>query len=383
MTARPTRIDQFLPNYSLRDAIGGHVTNIQKLLKDRGYYSEIFVEQPHPHTTKLAHLYETFDNFHARDGIMLYHYSIGSRLPDFMLGYRNFKMIDYHNITPPDYFRDPEDWNIYQACRRGLRQMDKVRILGHTGWADSAYNAQELVELGFDKYDVLPIMRDYKFLSTLPDVEAAKSIIADGKKNIIFVGRLMPHKAQHDLLQLYKLFHDHVDKNSRLILVSNGPVSYQRKLMQLCKDLDLTVAANMSEKYAGKANILFPGDIDDQTMSTLYRHSHMFLCMSEHEGFCVPLVEAMFFGLPIIANPVTAVPETLGLETGLLFKKDDVGAIVEGMAAVVQQPALAASLKDAAIKRSKAYSWPALEKRFDECLGKTLERYADYNLRTT
>ncbi len=378
--SRPSRIDQFLPTYSQHDAIGIHVTNIQKLLRAHGYYSEIFVEQLHSSTAKLAHPHSAYENFHTKDAISIYHYSIGSRLPDFLLGYDNFRLIDYHNVTPADYFREPEDWNIYHACRQGLRQMDKVRILGHAGWADSAYNAHELVELGFPQYQVLPILRDYKFLSTLPDLNLAKNIVADGKKNIIFVGRLMPHKSQHDLLQLYKLFHDFVDKNSRLILVSNGPLSYQRKLMQLCKDLDLTVAANLSEKYASKAQVLFPGNIDDEAMATLYRHSHMFLCMSEHEGFCVPLVEAMFFGLPIIANPVTAIPETCGLETGLLIKKDNVADIVEGMAAIARQPQFAASLREASLKRAKAFQWSTLEKRFNECLATTLEQYTQYQV---
>ncbi len=380
--SRPTRIDQFLPTYATRDAIGSHATHIQKLLQDRGYYSEIFVEQTLAETAKLSHHYQTYENFYDPKSIALYHYSIGSRIPDFLLGFKNFKLIDYHNITPPEFFKDPEDWNIYQATRKGLRQMDKVRILAHRGWADSAYNAQELVALGFPRFDVLPILRDYKYLSTLPDFELAKKVIADGKKNIIFVGRLLPHKSQHDLLQLYRLFHDFVDSNSRLILVSNGPVHYQRKLMQLCQDLQLTVAASLSERYANKANVLFPGQIDDQAMATLYRHSHMFVCMSEHEGYCVPLVEALNFGLPVIANPVSAIPETCGLETGLLIPKNQIADIIEAMAAVANQPKLAASMRDAAIKRAKNYQWPQLEKRFDECLATALEEFGKFHSAT-
>ena len=171
---------------------------------------------------------------------------------------------------------------------------------------DSAYNAQEIQALGAQDAGVLPIAVDPGLWKD-PPCEQVLERIGDGKRNILFVGRISPNKGQHDLLQAFNHYRV-LDPRSRLILVGgyDPDDSYSLKLQRAVEAFDLA------------DDVLMPGKVSQGELHAFYRGSHLFWSMSEHEGFGVPLVESMWFELPVMAYKSSAVPETLG-EGGIVF----------------------------------------------------------------
>jgi glycosyltransferase involved in cell wall biosynthesis len=255
--------------------------------------------------------------------------------------------------------------------------MQMVKMVTDISWTHSQYSAKELEEAGYPKAESFPILRDYGALAARdPDPELSK-ILKDGKKNVLFVGRVAPNKAAHDLYFLLSQYKKFIDPNIRLILVGFNKSPYaQYHLKNLALDLDFKVADSLNKQDVANCDILMPGQVADADLATFYRSSDAFVCLSDHEGFCVPLVESMYFGIPILAHSATAVPETLGAG-GLLIDKHDMPSLVEKLSAVLNYENINHHLRDLALKRSKRYDLQNLIKEFDHVLEKTLNSFRD------
>ncbi|MBU0944972.1 MAG: glycosyltransferase [Proteobacteria bacterium] len=302
-------IHQLVPGFAYGDAISNQTIIIRDILRSQGYHSEIFTEQIDPSMTHEARLFKNGKGIKADVGL-IYHHSIGAGLTDFVINHPGPKSLIYHNVTPPELVRDA-DPELAKKLEKGLRDLHQLAPHFPVSAGDSRFNSLDLEKNGFSSPSVLPIcVAPEKW-----NIRAEPNMMTrlqDGKDNILFVGRLAANKCQHDLIDVFATYLS-LYGNCRLILVGGfiEEEAYYQSLKAQVRKLGL------------EGDVLFTGKVPDSALHACYRCAHLFWSMSEHEGFGVPLIEAMWFDIPVFAYKSSAVPETLG-EGGLLFtdKKD-------------------------------------------------------------
>jgi glycosyltransferase involved in cell wall biosynthesis len=307
ISRKPKEIHQLLPNLAYGDAISNHVLFIRDYLRSCGYKSDIFARHLDQRLQEEAKVFQSTSI--SKKAGLLYHHSIGSELTAYAIAHSGPKCLIYHNITPAKFFQHyrPEFAKILETGRSELEQLAAHFTISV---GDSAYNAAELATFGFAEPGVLPIaVHPQKW--DMPADAALMAQLQDGKSNILFVGRLAPNKRQDDLVEAFAHYLT-LDQPARLILAGYGDTSdpYYSHLINTIQRLNLA------------GHVLVTGQVDDTQLLALYRTAHLFWSMSEHEGFGVPLVEAMWFDIPVLAYKSSAVPETLG-KAGLMFTKKD------------------------------------------------------------
>jgi glycosyltransferase involved in cell wall biosynthesis len=204
----------------------------------------------------------------------------------------------YHNITPAPFFLGFHP-HLAGLCHHGRRELAAFAPRTELALGDSEYNRRELEAAGFHKTGVLPIVLDLGLFDR-PASPVVRRLYDDGRTNILFVGRIIPNKRIEDLVRVFAAYQRWVDPRSRLLLVGDhrGFERYFDRLRELVSELRLD-------------EVVFTGQVDDDELYAYYRDADVFLCLSEHEGFCVPLQEAMHFGVPVVALDAGAVRETL------------------------------------------------------------------------
>lgn len=216
----------------------------------------------------------------------------------------------YHNVTPPHFF-EGYSRSAERITKLGYENTVSIRPYIEYAIADSEYNARELRKMGYEcPIDVRPVLIPFADYEKAPDEDMLKRY-SDGYVNIVFVGRIAPNKCQQDVIAAFAYYKKHIEPKSRLILVGSdgGMEKYGNSLKNYVNALSLD-------------DVIFTGHISFPAILACYKLADVFLCMSEHEGFCVPLVEAMFFGVPIIAYDSSAVGGTLG-GAGILSESKD------------------------------------------------------------
>jgi glycosyltransferase involved in cell wall biosynthesis len=255
-----------------------------------------------------------------RDDIAVYHLATASPMAYFFSRLECRKIIVYHNITPPEFFLGYSGV-LYQSCKTGLSEAEYLADKVDYCLADSEFNKKDLERMGYAcPIDALPILIPFEDYAKPPDAETIKTFL-DGKTNMLFAGRIVPNKRIENVIKLFYQYQRHANKNSRLFLAGSYSDDdiYYRQLKTYISDLQLT-------------SVVFTGRIPFKEMLAYYKLADVYICMSEHEGFCVPLVEAMYFDIPIVAyDSPCAVKETLG-GAGVLLEDNDplVAAMVIG-----------------------------------------------------
>ncbi|MBV8886714.1 MAG: glycosyltransferase [Chroococcidiopsidaceae cyanobacterium CP_BM_RX_35] len=299
---------QLLPNLSYGDAISNHALTIRNYLRSCNYKSDIFVRYIDERLNHEAQVFQP--NTIDRQAGLFYHHSIGSELTEHAIKHPGPKCLIYHNITPAEFFQPyrPEFAKILEKGRAELNQLASPFSISV---GDSAYNAAELAASGFYQPGVLPITVDPMKWDIAADASWMKQL-QDGKSNLLFVGRLSPNKRQDHLLEAFAHYLT-MDRNARLIIVGSHET----------KNPYWTHIVNTTRKLGLTGHVIVTGQVNDSQLLAFYRTAHLFWSMSEHEGFCVPLVESMWFDIPVLAYKSSAVPETMG-EAGIIFtSKDD------------------------------------------------------------
>jgi len=300
-------IHQLVAGFSRGDAISNEAVVMRSLFRQWGYESEIFCEQKRilPELRGEARELSGVAALLHEDDVVLLHLSIGSPANELFPALKGRKALLYHNITPPEYFRLIQPATAQQLAK-GREQALALAGVAIVNLADSRFNADELMQWGYINPQVLPLMLDFGRLTGAADRAAFKRF-RDGKKNVLFVGRCAPNKKIEDVITLFAFFQKAVEPDSRLILAGSyaGTERYQRLLLTMVRDLKLE-------------NVVFTGSIPQAELNACYRAADVFVCMSEHEGFCIPLIEALVQGVPILAYAAAAVPETLD-GAGVLF----------------------------------------------------------------
>jgi len=346
-------IHQLLPTFAYGDAISNHAIFIRNFFISNGYNSIIFAQSIDHNVADKCEVFVP-NKLKSCDSL-IYHHSIGFGYTPYAIKHKGEKLLIYHNITPA-FFYAPYDKEIANNLENGRKEMQDLANEFVNSVGDSQYNADELENYGFRNPSVLPLIVDPGKWNFFPDKDIMRKF-NDTKKNLLYVGRLAPNKCQDDLIKMYYYLRQ-MNSDTRLILVGGGSEisSYVQKIFGLVKQLDL-------EKH-----VIVTGHVSEKELQAYYRCADMFISMSEHEGFGVPLIEAMWFDVPVVAYKSSAIPETLG-DAALMFT--DKSNLIE-VAAFVNiilndELLLARILKSQALHREK-YTSKKLSKVYDEKL---------------
>ena len=291
-------VHQVLASLGYGDAIGHEVLGIQRVLRAAGYDSEIFVETADPRLEDLTADYRDLPEASHPDNILIHHFSIGSRASRIAYALPDKMVLVYHNITPPEYFVDVHPL-LVQQCFLGRRELALYASRCELALGDSEYNRQELESAGFPRTDVLPVVPGFSHLAGTPNYMSA-SAFDDDWVNLLFVGRMIPNKRIDDVIRWFHAYKKWFNPRSRLLLVgSHG--GFERYVAMLQNFI----------ARVGATDVHFCGHVSNEELTAYYELADVFLCASEHEGFCVPLIEAFHMGVPVIAYAATAVPATM------------------------------------------------------------------------
>jgi glycosyltransferase involved in cell wall biosynthesis len=312
------RIDQFVPSFVRHDAIGNHVLQVRTALRSSGIDGDIFHDIVDPRLAREGRHFLECDPKPSRERLILYHASTQSRMVAWIQDASAIGQaiaIDYHNVTPAEYFWrwDPGVAQQMVDARQELAALAKSTRLA---LADSEYNASELRQLGYAGVKVAPLLVDLASYRVRPSRMATASLSRRKARSgswWLFVGRVAPNKCQHDVIAAFAVYRRHFDRRARLTLIgSPSPLKYRQALQRLAADLEVSDAVE------------FHGAMPFARLLAYYRAADAFVCMSEHEGFCVPIIEAMELGVPVVAFDAAAVGETVGGAGVLVPEKDPV-----------------------------------------------------------
>ncbi len=357
-------IYQIVTTLNFGDAIGNDVIAIKHVIEDMGLKTAVYSESiapkvKEPNCMTLEHFPKLHD-----DDIVIYHMGNGSPLNEAVTHLDCRKIMIYHNITPYEFF-NLDSPSASENCRKGLQDVKTVMRGKFNAYiADSAFNKSDLVRMGYpaDSISVIPVIVPLDDYKQKPDASMVEEL-SDGVTNIVFVGRIAPNKKHEDLIRTFAYYKKHVNHDSRLILVgsSNADGMYFRDLQAYIEELNVK-------------DVVFAGHISFAEILAIYKTAHVFLCMSEHEGFCVPLLEAMTFDVPIIAYDACAVPETLGGAGVVVDNKDPVflSKVIDG---IVKNQAMRSQIIKAQRERLKYFEYERIKNQFQEFLRDFIDKF--------
>ena len=361
--ARPARIDQVLHILAARDAIGTHVLHTRDALRAAGFGSDIYAGDAHPEVRAQARPLEELPVSPRPDSWLLFHHSTGSAVADAVLRRPEPLLVDYHNITPPALVRRWAPW-IREELELGLEQLGAVAPASFFGIAHSRFSETELHAAGCARTAVVAPLVDLAAFEVTADAAvpgAHRAERADGGADWLFVGRVSPHKAQHDLIKALACYRRFYDPRARLHLVGSSlGTDYPRALERFAARLGLGDAVRMV------------GTVSDEALAAYYRSADVFVCASDHEGFCVPLVEAMHLGLPVVAYDTAAVGETVG-DGGIVLTDKAPMTVAAAVHRVVADDALRVALVDAGRRRARAFALPVGKARLVAAIETAIE----------
>jgi glycosyltransferase involved in cell wall biosynthesis len=337
------RIHQVLATLGYGDAIGHEVLGIRRVLRAAGYESDIFVEAADRRVESLTRDYRQLIDASHPENLLLHHFSLASKASRTAFALPDRMALIYHNITPPEFFVGLHR-SLSSECFRGRRELRAYADRCDIALGDSEFNRQDLEALGFTRTAVLPVVPDFSHLDGPADRTVA-DLFDDTWTNVLFVGRMVPNKKIEDVIRFFDAYHRFYNRRSRLLLVGaqGGFERYMASLHELTGRL-------------GNAHVHFVGQVSNDELLAFYEIADLFLCASEHEGFCVPLVEAFYKQVPVLAYAATAVPATMD-GAGILYTDKDPSHVAALMDTVTSNVDVQETLIDgqlAAIDRLRA-----------------------------
>jgi L-malate glycosyltransferase len=344
------RIDQWVPALHRGDAIGDATLLIRDALRGFGYVSDIYTFNQDAGLSA-----QPFDAWRegAPEDVVMFHYALISPMNDAFARLSCRRVLQHHNITPPRFFA-PWDHEIYRILDLGLQGLAKLAPVTIMGLGDSEFNRAELQRLGFARTGVLPIPIDFDRYRRTANA-AVRRRYADGRVNLLFVGRISPNKRHDQLLRVLAYYKKHISSGARLLAVGKHPrreTGEQRPIESHYLDALIRLYSNLGLE---PSDVVFTGEVTHDELLAYYEAAHVFVSMSEHEGFGVPLVEAMLKRVPIVALEGTAVTETLG-DAGLRMETPDIAQFAEAAALLARPGAARDSILRGQDQRVAAFS---------------------------
>jgi glycosyltransferase involved in cell wall biosynthesis len=323
-------VHQFLTSYSYGDAIGNEALEIRDFLRANRIESEIFTLHFHPRYAGQVRNYLDYDRFSGPENLVIFHFSIGSPVIKKFLRLPDKKIIIYHNITPYEFFLDYHRV-LAKECYKGRLELKSLADKVDLALGDSEYNRGELVAAGFKCTGVLPLVMDFAKFDP-PPLPVLQELFADGKHNLLYVGRVIPNKKVEDVIKTFYLYQKYFHADSRLFIVGEyrGFERYFTALQDLVRELRVK-------------NVHFSGHIPLAEVVSYFKLSHLYLHLSEHEGFCAPIPESFHCRIPVVAYDAGAVAETMN-HGGMLVREKDLLGIAALCHEIITRPELKAAL---------------------------------------
>jgi glycosyltransferase involved in cell wall biosynthesis len=359
------RIGICTPDLASGDAVGNDVIGMYHAFTGIGCEARVFaanasIKQP------IVYRMEQIKGFlkDQRD-ILMYHHSVGWDLGiDLLTKLKCRKVIKYHNVTPPEFFEGIAD-NYCTACILGRRQLQQlIAAKADLYLTDSEYNMNELIGLGSDglRFRVVPPFHHIDRLQRLDVDQNLINRFDDGKINFLMVGRIVPNKDYAALIDAFYVYHRRYNSDSRLLLVGRedpGLVAYTAKLHEKVRYLSMD------------DSVLFVGGVSDSELKAYYSVADIFMITSQHEGFCVPLVEAMSMKIPIIAYASTAIPGTVG-RAGIVWNEHDPELLAASADMIVNDPQVRGWLGEMGLRRYRQrFTNEKIKEQLFEAFGKS------------
>lgn len=354
------RIVQLVSSLNYGDAVGNEVIAFKRTLQEQGYATEIYANHIHKKIAPgTAQFYHDMPPLTEHD-LVIYHFASECDISKDLKKFPCKIILRYHNVTPPEFFHG-YDANAEKATTNGLRQVREMRPYIDFCLPVSQFNMDDLKAMGYTcLMEVLPILIRFDDYAQAPDEAVIKRYTDDGCTNILFVGRMAPNKKVEDVISSFAAYKANYDPTARLFLVGSFQEEdkYYQQLQRHIKKLEVE-------------DVIFPGHISFAEILSYYHIADLFLCMSEHEGFCVPLVEAMYFDVPIVAYDKCAVPDTLG-NSGILVSEKDFEQIAQTMHKIISDPQLQEQIIGRQNTRLKDFDLAKLKRKFVEILAEKL-----------
>jgi L-malate glycosyltransferase len=345
-------VHQFVPMLHRGDAVGRHTRRLRDLFAARGLASRIYVEMVDPETAGETELASAYPD-HAEPGdVAVYQFATASSMAPWLATRAETLVVNYHNITPPELVAS---WN-NPLARGQLRAQAELRLLAprtSLAVADSAYNREDLVAAGFAHSVVVP-----------PSAALGRDILQaaqrDGQRGAaarrgarwLSVGRVAPNKAIDQAVIALAVTRAHWDPEATLHIVGKPAIaSYDDALHRYVAEMGLAEA------------VTFAGHASDASVAAAYAQADVLVVTSAHEGFCVPVTEAMAVGLPVVAYAQGALPEVLG-DAGVLVDSVDPYTLAATIAELLADPARGEALADAGRRRLAALDLESAGERF-------------------
>ena len=309
----PVAVHQFVPTLNPHDATGTHTLMMRRILRAAGWRSEIFAEAVHDDLASEAYKHWMYPEHAAAGDVAIYQFSTSSAVAGYLAERTMPLIIDYHNVTGPEHFAGWEPHTEARAAR-AAEELERLAPRAALGLAVSSFNERGLRRAGCHRTAVVPVLADYTRVGADPDPRVVAELHeakARGGTDVLFVGRVAPSKAQHELVKALWAYRRLYDERARLHIVG-GTTSFEylEAVRGLVEDLGLTEVVRIT------------GEVSDASLSAHFGAADVYLSLSAHEGFGVPLLEAMAAGVPVVARAVGGIRETVGPAALLLDAGD-------------------------------------------------------------
>jgi glycosyltransferase involved in cell wall biosynthesis len=349
-------LHQFIAGAAPGDAITDHALLLRRWLREDGFRAEVFAEGIHPALVSEIRSYLNYRPSRAGE-IAILHHSIGSAVVEHLLSLDVRFLLIYHNVTPPRFFQaiDPVLAKQLETGRSQLARLEKRTVMG---LGVSRYDELELQERGFSPTGVLPIPLEEARYQIEPNRDLLERY-HDGEPSLLFLGRLAPNKRQEDLIKLLYCYR-RIAPSARLFLAGSPWIAAYADWLR-----DLTGALRLNEA------VVFAGHVSQQDLVTYYRLTDVYVSMSEHEGLGKPLIESMYFGVPVLAYAAAAVPETMG-GAGVLFHHKNYEALAEMVDILTRDAALRQCVIGRQRERVRAFLEPQVRQTWERQLKQAL-----------
>ena len=315
-------INQWVPAAHRGDAIGDSARRVRDLLRAAGHDSELYALSIDDDLR--GDVLPFADGGAMRGQITIFHFALPSPMTEAFAALSGQRVLQYHNITPASFFA-PYDPQLFRLAALGRHELRTLVGRVDLALGDSEFNRQELEEMGFTNTAVMPIAVNFERLTGAPRRPALEKVLADGHVNILFVGRIVPNKRIEDHIRMAEMYKRYVDSWYRFIFVGryDGVPRYYAMIRAMLVEYRM-----LPDRF------VFTGGVPDADLAAYYRWADAYVSLSEHEGFCVPLLESMAMDVPVLAYAAGAVPETLG-GAGVLFSPKDLEFAAEMLGTLI------------------------------------------------
>ncbi len=320
--------------YAEHDAVGQHTLAVHQLLQDMGYKALIFAEKSFKNSQIKVINFQKHTRYKPPD-LVLYQVSTGSPVGEYLATRSEPLILNYHNITPSEFF-DPWVPQIAYVLEQARQQLALLSKKAYAGIADSEFNAKDLYELGISNVSVVPVI----FADIVRSNTSAQT--QNDSPTLLFVGRLAPNKRLECIIAALALLRSKW-KQARLVIVGIAvPTEYLAALQHLVTKLGLDTCVE------------FVGTVSASVRDSFYAEASVYVSASTHEGFCVPVVEAMRAGLPVVAHNSTVLPETVQ-DASLLVDSEDPLSLAKAIDIVLSNAELRKKIVHKGFERAKHF----------------------------